>query len=320
MTMSRKVMVVLAALAVAIVAAPGGLAKNEPKVKPPKLTTVKLLAFNDFHGHLEAGTPGSISVGATVNPATGALVPVNVPAGGAEYFATHLKALGSENPDTYVVSAGDLIGGSPLLSGLFHDEPTIEFMNSVGLDTIGVGNHEFDEGKAELLRMQYGNRVYVGGGAERRHVLHPGEARRLPSGRRLPGRDAVLRLGVPVSRRERDRHEHEQSAAAFVPDREHIDRREDRLHRRDVQGHAARRHPDGRGRSRFPRRGGHGQRSHPDVAAAAGADVRSAPAPGRLPERTLLGWLPERRTTARTSPGPSSSTSSTGSVRQWTWS
>ena len=64
MTMSRKVMVVLAALAVAIVAAPGGLAKNEPKVKPPKLTTVKLLAFNDFHGHLEAGTPGTISVGA----------------------------------------------------------------------------------------------------------------------------------------------------------------------------------------------------------------------------------------------------------------
>ncbi len=75
MTMSRKVMVVLAALAVAIVAAPGGLAKNEPKVKPPKLTTVKLLAFNDFHGHLEAGTPGSIAVGRC----TSAGLPVNVP-------------------------------------------------------------------------------------------------------------------------------------------------------------------------------------------------------------------------------------------------
>ena len=160
MRMSRKAMVVLAALAVAVVAAPGGLAKGEPKVKPPKLTTVKLLAFNDFHGHLEAGTPGSISVGCCTS--TGA--PINVPAGGAEYFATHLKALGSDDLDTYVVSAGDLIGGSPLLSGLFHDEPTIEFMNSIGLDTIGVGNHEFDEGKAELQRMQYGNRVYVGGG------------------------------------------------------------------------------------------------------------------------------------------------------------
>ena len=82
-----------------------------------------------------------------------------MPSGGAEYFATHLKALGSEDDDTYVVSAGDLIGASPLASGLMHDEPTIDFMNYIGLDTIGVGNHEFDEGKSELLRMQYGNRT-----------------------------------------------------------------------------------------------------------------------------------------------------------------
>jgi 5'-nucleotidase len=152
----KRVMVVLAALAVAIVAAPGGFAKGEPKEKAPKLTTVKLLAFNDFHGHLEAGTPGTI-----VNPATG----LAVPSGGAEYFATHMKALGSEGTDTYVVSAGDLIGASPLLSGLMHDEPTIEFMNYVGLDTIGVGNHEFDEGKDELLRMQYGNQPHAAGDA-----------------------------------------------------------------------------------------------------------------------------------------------------------
>ena len=66
-------------------------------------------------------------------PVTGARRPV--PAGGAEYFATHMKALGSENDDTYVVGAGDMIGGTPLLSGLFHDEPTIEFLNSIGVDT-----------------------------------------------------------------------------------------------------------------------------------------------------------------------------------------
>jgi 5'-nucleotidase len=55
-----------------------------------------------------------------------------------------------------VVSAGDLIGASPLISALFHDEPTIEAMNLIGLDIAGVGNHEFDEGPAELLRMQEG--------------------------------------------------------------------------------------------------------------------------------------------------------------------
>ena len=55
-----------------------------------------------------------------------------------------------------LVSAGDLIGGSPLLSALFHDEPTIEAFDLMGLDFNAVGNHEFDDGVHELLRMQRG--------------------------------------------------------------------------------------------------------------------------------------------------------------------
>ena len=55
-----------------------------------------------------------------------------------------------------MVSAGDLVGASPLLSALFHDEPTIEAMNAIGLDLGAVGNHEFDDGAAELLRLQRG--------------------------------------------------------------------------------------------------------------------------------------------------------------------
>jgi 5'-nucleotidase len=156
MNRMKRTVLALAAVALAIVAAPSALAGQQAKLTKEKLTHIKLLAFNDFHGHLEAGTPGTI-----VNPATG----LAVPAGGAEYFATHMKALGSENVDTYVVSAGDLIGASPLASGLMHDEPTIDVMNYIGLDTIGVGNHEFDEGKGELLRMQYGNQTHEGGGA-----------------------------------------------------------------------------------------------------------------------------------------------------------
>ena len=54
------------------------------------------------------------------------------------------------------MSAGDLIGATPLVSAIFHDEPTIEAMNLIGLDDNGVGNHEFDEGTAELTRMQNG--------------------------------------------------------------------------------------------------------------------------------------------------------------------
>ena len=165
----RHTLSIVAALALAIVAAPSALGapgpgKEKDKEKKEKLTTVKLLAFNDFHGHLEPSTPGTIQVGCCNTSSTGVKTAITVPAGGAEYFATHMKALGSEDADTYVVGAGDMIGGTPLLSGLFHDEPTIEFLNSIGTDTVGVGNHEFDEGKAELLRMQYGNRSYDGGG------------------------------------------------------------------------------------------------------------------------------------------------------------
>ncbi len=113
--------------------------------KPAETVNVQILALNDFHGNLEPISSASSSgrIGA-------------IPAGGAEYLATHINALRGQNPNTVVVSAGDLIGASPLLSALFHDEPTIEAFNLMGLDFNAVGNHEFDEGAAELLRMQRG--------------------------------------------------------------------------------------------------------------------------------------------------------------------
>ena len=111
--------------------------------KPSPTIDVQILAVNDFHGNLEppAGSSGRIG---TIN------------AGGAEYLATHINTLRALNPNTVVVSAGDMIGASPLLSALFHDEPSIEAFNAMGLDFNAVGNHEFDEGFVELLRMQKG--------------------------------------------------------------------------------------------------------------------------------------------------------------------
>src|SRR5215216_2294269 len=119
-------------------------------------THVQLLAINDLHGHLAPNTPGTIQVGCcnpVVNSAglqTGWTQKV-VPAGGIAYLATHMKALRATNPNTITVGAGDMIGASPLVSALFHDEPTIEALNSMGLQTTAVGNHEFDEGVGELL-------------------------------------------------------------------------------------------------------------------------------------------------------------------------
>jgi 5'-nucleotidase len=103
------------------------------------IVNVKLIAFNDFHGTLES--PGSFS---------------GVPAGGVDALAAHVAALKALNPNNAVVAAGDLIGASPLISAFFHDEGTIETMNRLGLEFNAVGNHEFDEGRAELLRMQNG--------------------------------------------------------------------------------------------------------------------------------------------------------------------
>ena len=88
------------------------------------------------------------------NPTTGARA--GVPAGGVDYMAGLVKQLKADSPNSVVVSAGDLIGASPLNSALFHDEPTIETMNRLGLEFNAVGNHEFDDGREELLRMQNG--------------------------------------------------------------------------------------------------------------------------------------------------------------------
>jgi 5'-nucleotidase len=117
-------------------------------------TRVQILAINDFHGHVEPNTPGTIQIGQTRSGTT--IVNQTVPAGGAEYLATHVKALRTTNANTITVGSGDLIGASPLMSGLFHDEPAIEALNVVGLDVSGVGNHEFDEGLGEIYRMMNG--------------------------------------------------------------------------------------------------------------------------------------------------------------------
>jgi 5'-nucleotidase len=80
-----------------------------------------------------------------------------VAAGGAAFLSSLVGELKSRNPGrTLVVGAGDLVGATPLASGLFHDEPTIEVLNQIGLDVSSVGNHEFDKGRTELLRLQNG--------------------------------------------------------------------------------------------------------------------------------------------------------------------
>ena len=106
-----------------------------------QLVNLQLLAFNDYHGHVMPNEAGTVD---------------GIPAGGGEYLSAKLNELRAGNEFSLTVAAGDLIGGSTAFSGLFHDEPSVESLNAMRLDVSGVGNHEFDEGVTELLRMQNG--------------------------------------------------------------------------------------------------------------------------------------------------------------------
>ncbi len=139
-TRSRKRLAIVSAAAVALASA---VAAQATPVTAAPGDSVQILSFNDYHGHVEAGTPGSIDGSA---------------AGGGEFLSAKLAELRDDSTAdaSFTVAAGDLIGGSPFFSGLFHDEPSVETLNEMGLDISGVGNHEFDEGVTELLRMQNG--------------------------------------------------------------------------------------------------------------------------------------------------------------------
>ena len=110
--------------------------------------TVKVMGFNDYHGTLES--PGTFGASSAVPAASRPAV------GGAEFMAAHVASLKKQNPLNVVVGAGDSIGATPLISSLFFDEPSVETLNRIGLEFNAVGNHEFDKGSAELLRLQNG--------------------------------------------------------------------------------------------------------------------------------------------------------------------
>ncbi|PPS79764.1 bifunctional metallophosphatase/5'-nucleotidase [Streptomyces sp. MH60] len=113
---------------------------------------VQLLSFNDLHGNLEPPTGSSGRVTEVQPDGT----TKTIDAGGVEYLATHLREARKGNRYSITAAGGDMVGASPLLSGLFHDEPTIEALNKLDLDVTSVGNHEFDEGAGELARLQNG--------------------------------------------------------------------------------------------------------------------------------------------------------------------
>ena len=139
----RKIYSTLAILALSGCAS---ISDREAAIQP---VDIRIIGINDFHGHLDPPRTATEAL----NPAG---EKVRIPSGGAAYLASAIDSLKAGTSNNVVVAAGDLIGASPLSSSLFLDEPAIMAMNMVGLEFNAVGNHEFDRGTEELLRMQSG--------------------------------------------------------------------------------------------------------------------------------------------------------------------
>lgn len=113
---------------------------------PPATGTarVQILGVNDFHGHLQS-------------PGDGERDGRRVALGGAAVLAAHLdRAQRTFHGATIRVHAGDMVGASPLVSSWFHDEPSVLALNRMRFDVGALGNHEFDEGTREMLRLVHG--------------------------------------------------------------------------------------------------------------------------------------------------------------------
>ena len=123
-----------------------------PAPQPVAVTpgALQILALNDFHGNLE---PSAFEV-RYHDDASGS--EQRAVLGGAARMAATLDRLRQEQPFSVTVAAGDLVGGSPLSSAYFLDEPAIAALNQMGLQVASVGNHEFDRGTVELRRLQDG--------------------------------------------------------------------------------------------------------------------------------------------------------------------
>ena len=274
---------VLGAVTLTLATTPAG-AGNDRDGSKDKAKTVKLqiLSFNDYHGHLEA--PSGSPLGAPFGDTTTAL-------GGSEYLSTKLTELRGTNEHTLTVAAGDLIGGSPVLSGLFHDEPSVESLDAMELDVI----------ERRQPRVRRG-RQRAAADAERR----------LPPDDGCYSRTTPTR--VPTSPGWR------RTSSVYLPPTDppaHVDqdrrRCEGRVHRHDARGHSGTRRPVRHPGLRLPRRG-HDRQRRSDNPPEVGCGIdRRAPPRRRRPDRHLRrvrrDLRPDRRHRLEPRPPPSISSS-----------
>ncbi|QFP77244.1 bifunctional UDP-sugar hydrolase/5'-nucleotidase [Deinococcus sp. AJ005] len=120
--------------------------------KTAEPVTVTVVGLNDFHGNLEATNFSGVMIPDPKDPTK----QVRLQAGGIEAIGGYLDQERAKNPNLIFVGAGDVIGASPITSSLLRDEPSTIAMTKLGMKFSSLGNHEFDQGLKELMRMQNG--------------------------------------------------------------------------------------------------------------------------------------------------------------------
>ena len=128
----------LAALAAAVLVSGCALPPTSVSSSEAPTVPVRIIAFNDLHGHLETGNL-TVNLANPQQPGTSLRVAV----GGADAMAGLVRSLRAGAANSLVISSGDLIGATPLVSALFRHEATIEAANRIGVDVATAGNHEF---------------------------------------------------------------------------------------------------------------------------------------------------------------------------------
>lgn len=98
------------------------------------MVDVQIIGTNDFHGRL-------VSEGTTAT----------TPAGAAQLAGAVAQLESTNLNNTIFAAAGDLIGASTFDSFIQKDKPTLDALNAAGLDVSSAGNHEFDQGYADLV-------------------------------------------------------------------------------------------------------------------------------------------------------------------------
>ena len=132
----RLLTALIAIAALALAATPAALADNPNKDKD---TYVQLLAINDFHGHVRSRRPRTVDSGddpdwPNEEPDDGRVVNQTGTQAAPSTSRHKVKKLRMDNTNTMFVGIRRPVGASPLTSALFHDEPTVEALNMMGLD------------------------------------------------------------------------------------------------------------------------------------------------------------------------------------------